>query len=71
MNSGNNNKVADTESESKNKGNKDVAEDGFRKLAGHSFLESDKSGYRSENYIGGETDDEEDSEDEDQGDDHC
>ena len=49
----------------------DSGEDAFRQFEDNKFLESDESGYGSENYTDDETDDDEDSDDENQVDDEC
>ncbi len=59
----------DTDTESRNDSSKDGDGDGFRHLEDNTFLESDESGYGSEDYTDDETNDEEDSDDEDQVDD--
>jgi len=59
----------DTDTESGNDSSEDGDGDGFRHLEDNTFLESDESGYGSEDYTDDETDDEEDSDDEDQVDD--
>ena len=50
----------------RNDSSEDGGGDGFRRLGDNTFLESDESGYGSEDYTDDETDDEEDSDDEDQ-----
>jgi len=59
----------DTDTDSGNDSSEDGGGDGFRHLGDNTFLESDESGYGSEDYTDDEIDDEEDSDDEDQVDD--
>ena len=59
----------ETDTESENDSSEDGGGDGLRHLDDNTFLESDESGYGSEDYIDDETDDEENSDDEDQVDD--
>ena len=56
----------DTDTESGNDSSEDGDGDSFRHSEDNTFLESDESGYGSEDYTDDETDDEEDSDDEDQ-----
>jgi hypothetical protein len=54
----------DTDTQSENDSSKDGNGDGFRRLEDNTFLESDESGYGSEDYIDDETNNREDSDDE-------
>jgi hypothetical protein len=58
-----------TDTESGNDSSEEGGGDGFRNFEDDTFLESDESGYGSEDYTDDETDDEEDSDDEVQVDD--
>ena len=58
-------KDKDTNTESKNNNNKDGNEDDFRDFEDNTFLESEKSKYRSEDYIENEIDNKENNEDKD------
>jgi len=60
----------DTDTESGNDSSEGGG-DGFRHLEDNTFLESDESGFGSEDYTDDENDDKEDSDDEDQEDDDC
>lgn len=55
----------DTETESRNDTSKEGGRDDFRYLEDNTFLESDKSGFGSEDYIDNETDNKEDSDNKD------
>lgn len=59
----------DTDTESGNNNNKDGNGDGFRDFKDNIFLESDKSGFKSEDYINDETNNKKDSNNKDQEDD--
>ncbi len=61
----------DTDTESGNDSSEDGGADGFRHFEDNTFLESEGSGYGSEDYTDDESDDEEDSDDKDQEDDDC
>lgn len=61
----------DSDTESRNDSNEDSARNGFHHFEDNIFVESDKSGFGSEDYADEENDDEEDSDDENQdGDDY-
>jgi hypothetical protein len=61
----------DADTESGNDTSEEGGGDDFRHLEDNTFLESDESGFGSEDYTDDEADDEEDSDDEDQEDDDC
>ena len=56
----------DTDTESRNNSNEDSNGDSFRYFEDNIFLESNKSRYRSKDYIDNKIDNEEDSDDKDQ-----